>query len=251
MTDEAPAFEQDQPVAPEAPETDQPTGGEESFTDSYNPADLPEEARGAYEDAYKRLQGDYTRKTQEISGIRQRAEAADQYEQVVRALQNPQTRAEALSQFGIDLVDEEPEEDLFADEPDLASEVANLKQIIAEQQEAQQRTQFEEQILDHVSGEIAQIEEEVGQQFSADTHKTLDALARSLYWDGEQPDVKKAYETLSSVGKEQAKAILEAKKNAPRRPGAGAPGSKAADLTNKEERERVMAEAANGAIASQ
>ena len=57
MTDEVetPAEEQDQSVDDQAPEADQPEGSsEDSCTESFNPDELPEEAREGYEAGARR-----------------------------------------------------------------------------------------------------------------------------------------------------------------------------------------------------
>jgi hypothetical protein len=244
---EAPA-EQDQPTTPEAPETDQPTGGnEESFTDSYDPSELPEEARSAYEAAYKRLQGDYTKKTMSLAEERQEAEQA---QQIINALANPESQADVLKHFGINLVDDsEDDEDLF-DEADPNQRIDQLEQMLQGQQAEQQAIQASEQELGYIASEIEALENDRDEEFSAEEQQFLADIARANPAQNGAPDVKKAAQLLTGLYDQRQKAWIESKK-APRRPVGGTPASKAADLTNPEERRRVMAEAADAARASQ
>lgn len=243
---EAPA-EQDQPITSEAPETDQPTGGEESFTDSYNPNDVPEEARPALEAAYKQLQSAYTSKTQTLAQERQEAEQA---QQIIDALANPQSQADVLKHFGINLVDDSEDEELFAGEPDPNQRIDQLEQQLAGQQQEQQAIQASEQELVYIASEIEALEKDQDEEFSAEEQQFLADIARANPAQNGAPDVKKAAQLLSGLYDQRQKAWIESKK-APRRPANGTPASKAADLTNPEERRRVMAEAADAARASQ
>jgi oligoendopeptidase F len=243
---EAPA-EQDQPVVPEAPETDQPTGtDEESFTDSYNPNEVPEELRPQLEAAYKQLQSAYTSKTQSLAQERQEAEQA---REVLAALADPNRQAEVLQYFGISLADDD-EENLFPEEPDANQRLDQLEQMLAAQQEQQQAIQASEQELGYIAAEIEGLEKSHGREFSAEEHQFLADIARANAAPNGAPDVQKAGELLSALYKQQEKAVLEARK-APRRMSPGSPGSKAPDLSNKEERRAAMAEAVDQLRASQ
>lgn len=246
MADDVAPAEQDQPIdAPEAPETDQPTGGEESFTDSYNPAELPDEARGAYEEAYKRLQGAYTQKTQSLAEERREAE---QSRQMMAALQNPQTRAAVLQQFGIEMVDDEDE--LPDEEPDLYDRLERVEGQLTQREQAEQQARQQEAVTDFVAEQIESLEKSEDREFDAKEHQLLDAYAKAFPTPEGYPNVKGAYELLTGIVSERQKAWVESKK-APRRPANGTPASQAADLSNPETRRQRMAEAAEAARASQ
>jgi hypothetical protein len=257
MSDAAPA-EQDQPIdAPEAPETDQPTGGdEESFTDSYNPDELPEEARGAYEEAYKRLQGAYTQKTQTLAEERREAETATQ---IINALRNPnpQLRAATLAHLGIDeraalemygYQAEEQEPDEFTDPED---RIARLEQTLAQRQQAEQAQQQEAAVTDYIAEQIEALEGKVDREFEKEEQQFLDAYARQFARNG-VPDVEGAYKLLDNIGKSREKAVLDPKRNVPRVPGNGKSASRTVDLSKEsnEERKARMAEAVEQAAAS-
>jgi hypothetical protein len=256
---EAPA-EQDQPTsAPEAPETDQPTGGEESFTDSYNPSELPDEVRPHVEAAYKQLQSAYTSKTQSLAEERREAEQA---QQIIAALKNPQVAPAVLAQLGYDerkmleLYGYQPgeeESDEFAD-PD--ERIARLEQTLAQQQQAEQAQRQESAVTDYIAGEIEALEKKLGREFDEGEQKVLDAYARQFAKqtpDGRLvPDVEGAGQLLSGILSSHEKALLDPKRKAPRVPGNGGSGSRTVDLSTETKEERVarMAEAADAAIAS-
>lgn len=149
----------DQPTPTDATPTEGPgSTGEPSFTEAYDPSSLPEEARGAYDAAYKRLQADYTRKLQGVSEQRQQADTAMA---LVEALQNPDTQAQALEYLGLELDDQgEPVETPEAGEP--VDDVAELKQwreqLDAEraEQTRQQELQFYQDYIDQQIAEKAQ-----------------------------------------------------------------------------------------------
>jgi hypothetical protein len=231
MTDDmAPALERDEPVdATEAPETDKPVGSEESSLD-FDTSTIPDEYRPQMDELANQWKATYTKKRQaetaELAEVRREAE---RNAQILQALQNPQTRAAVLQQFGIEYLDEDENDDL-AEEPDLYTEVDQLKAWKAEQIAQTEQARREEAILDY-------------------EHRLLDTYARANPGPNGEPDVKGAYELLTGVSKTRANAILEAKK-APRRAPGGTPASKAADLSNKETREARMAEAAEAARAS-
>jgi hypothetical protein len=250
MTDDmAPALERDEPVdATEAPETDKPVGSEESSLD-FDTSTIPDEYRPQMDELANQWKATYTKKRQaetaELAEVRREAE---RNAQILQALQNPQTRAAVLQQFGIEYLDEDENDDL-AEEPDLYTEVDQLKAWKAEQIAQTEQARREEAILDYVSGEIESLEKTEGREFDANEHRLLDTYARANPGPNGEPDVKGAYELLTGVSKTRANAILEAKK-APRRAPGGTPASKAADLSNKETREARMAEAAEAARAS-
>lgn len=254
---EAPA-EQDQPTvdAPEAPKTDQPTGSEEeSFTDSYDPSELPEEARGAYEEAYKRLQGAYTKKTQSLAEERREAEQA---QQVVQGLRNPQVAPAILSQLGytekeiLEMFGYQPEEDP-TEEPDLYEEVQGLKQTLAQRDAAEKAAQQEEAVTDYIAEQIEAMEKEAGREFDPEEHQLLYTFAQANPDGQGLPDVKGGYGLLSGILSSREKALLDPKRATSRPPGNGKTASRTVDLSKEtpEERRERMAEAAAAAQASQ
>lgn len=236
MSDVAPALEQDQPIdAPEAPQTDQPTADqEESFTDSYNPEELPEDARAAYEAAYKRLQGDYTRKTQSISQERQEAERA---QQVLQALSNPETAPDVLRALGYELEAEEAEESFAGPEDQIAQLKGEIDQLRQERQQETQTAAEENELIEQIEG----LEQQAGREF---TDKEIRLLS------GRENAPQALHNLLEEIVSERQKAFVESKK-APRAATPGTPASKAADLSTEQGRLAAMQAAAEAALASE
>lgn len=248
---EAPAIEQDKPVdAPEAPDTGQATTGEEeSFIDSFNLNDVPEDARPHVEALQKQWQSTYSSKRQaerqELDEIRREAEQARQFQ---AAIQNPQTRAAVLQQFGIEMVDDEDE--LPDEEPDLYDRLERVEGQLTQREQAEQQARQQEAVTDFVAEQIESLEKSEDREFDAKEHQLLDAYAKAFPTPEGYPNVKGAYELLTGIVSERQKAWVESKK-APRRPANGTPASQAADLSNPETRRQRMAEAAEAARASQ
>jgi hypothetical protein len=244
----APVAEQDQPTdVPVAPEAeDQPAGdAEESFVDSYNPNDVPEEARPQLEAAYKQLQAAYTEKTQGLAKERQEAEQA---REIVQALADPTRAPEVLKFFGLEL-EPDQEEDDFPLDPDerLDQMEANFAQWQQQQAEAQQAAAAEDELIKEIEG----LEGAAGREF---TEKEIRVLS------GRESDPKVLHglmEEIRGEDKKQWEEDLRKGKTAPRRPGSGTPASKAVDLSKlsgrelREARDQLAAEAAEEAIAAE
>lgn len=235
---EAPAVEQDQPTdAPEAPVEDQPQGSEEeSFTDSYNPNDVPEEARPMLEAAYKQLQSAYTSKTQTLAQERQEAEQA---RQILQALANPDTAPEVLKHFGLELAEEDLEEPVF--EPDPEERINQLEQQLGAWQEEQAQAATQQAEEDSLVAGIEEMEQKAGREFSDKEIRVL---------SGRETDPKVLYGLMEEIVNERQKSWIDSKK-APRIPGSGKPGSKAADPSTEAGRLAMAEEAAAMAEASQ
>jgi hypothetical protein len=199
---ETPEETQDQSVEDEAPVEDQPAS-EDSFTESFNPDDLPDEAKEAYESAYKRLQGDYTRKRQADS-------------QRVRELEEAVTRlSQALPQE-----DDDEEEDYDPDEyVDPEDRIERLERNFAAQQEQAQAQQIAELEEEYVANQISELETTVGREFSEQEAETLFNLATSDAFRAEdgEPGIEAAYELFESIQKDARDKYVSSKK-APRIP---------------------------------
>lgn len=155
MSEEAaPEQVQDQPVedAP-APAADQAEPVEaQSFT-NFNLNEVPDEHRQYVEQAYKQLQGDYTRKRQADSqAAREAQERAEQYEALFSALENPETQAEALAALGFDL--EQADGPGLVENPEL--DPHQIQQVMSEweQFKAQQQEQEMSQYLESMEQEL-------------------------------------------------------------------------------------------------
>lgn len=240
----APANEQDQPQSENAPQPSEETpkaaedqAQDSSFTESYNPDELPEEARAAYESAYKRLQADYTRKTQEASQQRREAEQAMQF---VSALRNPTTQAQALEALGLELDGGEDDDDLY-DDPD--ERLDRLEQAIAQRDEQAQQQATMEQEAGFIDDELQRLAGSEGRDLDDREVEVIVSYALSNRLDDGTPNVEAGFRALSALYADSQKRYLESKKNAPV-PGLGTAADKRHDLNSEAGRKAAMAEVA-------
>ncbi len=230
-----------EPEAPEVQETDK-ADTESTFTDSFKPDDLPEEARGAYEKAYNEMRADYTRKTQEIAEQRK---AAEEWQQFGSMLSNPETQAQALAALGLELEDEEGEP-LGPDE-EMAQRLALLEQDKMQQQEAQQASQEEERTLTYLGQQLKALEQKEGREFSDEEAEIIAHVALGTPSDTGLPNIDRAYQLLTN----SYTGYSERQKKAPRPLGGGRSASKEIDLSTREGKLTAAAEAAEAVMTSQ
>ena len=239
---EAPAVEPDQPDATETPIEDQSTGSqEESFTDAFKPADLPEEVRPVYEEAYKRLQGDYSRKTAEISQERQEAQELRKF---AEAMQDPATRDAILEQqFGYQFEDE-GEEEFLDPEDELRNRVEQLEGHLTQQQQAELASQQENEVTEYVAEEIEALEKSQGKdfEFSPEELAFISTYAHTHPSPNGSPDVRGANDALNKILDQRKQGWIESKKS-PRRISQGTAASKTAEPQDRGERMELALEA--------
>lgn len=242
---------------PDAPDDGQGEGEEESFVDSFNLDEVPEDARPHVEALQKEWQGKYTQKRQadkqEIAEARREAEEARQLQE---ALRNPQVAPAILSQLGytekevLEMFGYQPEEGEEEFPPDEAERLDRLEQTLAQRDQAEQAAQREDQVVDYISSEIEALEQQAGREFDAEEHRLLDAYARAYAQNG-VPDVQGAGKLLTGLLDTRQKEWIESKKTT-RPPGGGKPGSRTVDLSKetKEQRMERMRQAAEEAAGS-
>lgn len=241
--DEEPAADKSETDAPESQESDK-ANEEESFTDSFKPDELPEEARAAYEKAYNEMRGDYSRKTAELAEQRK---AAREWQQFGEQLSNPETQAQALAHLGLEIQDTEGE---FLDpEEELKQRLAALEQDRVQQYETQRITQQEEQELAYLGQQLESLEQKEGREFTDEEAELIAATAIGSPSNG-LPDVGRAYQLLTGAYSERQKSWAEQKK-APRPLGGGRSASKEIDMSDREARIQAQAQAAESIMASQ
>lgn len=221
----------------DTPETD---AQETTFT-NVKPDELPEELQGIY----KSLQGDYTRKTQEIAEQRRQAEQAST---IYNAIQNrdPQILRQIADTYGQETVLDALGYALDEDDPDppandfeaLKREFEELKGNITQTQQKAQ----EEALL-------ARIEADITKQFSgselSDKEReivTAHALTAGYVTPDGFPDVRKAAEDFEEVLTGRQKKWAEGKRS-PRKPVQGSPGSEQIDWSDEDARRAVIAAA--------
>jgi hypothetical protein len=229
MTDEeTPDFEPDQSVDDEAPEADQPeASSEESFTDSFNPDELPEEAREGYEAAYKRLQADYTRKRQgDSQRVRELEEAVTRLSQAI-----PQDDDDADDEYDFD-------EDEYVDPED---RLDRIEQSLVARQEQERALALQEAEEEYVANQISDLEDRTDQEFSEQETEILFNLATSDAFRAEdgEPGIEAAYDLFEQIQKDAREKYVSSKK-APRIP-SGQAAEKQYNLDTPEGRRDFMA----------
>jgi hypothetical protein len=239
----APAEEQDQPTTPEAPEAeDQPSGNEDSFTESYNPNTVPEEARPQLEAAYKQLQADYTRKTQEVAGT---AQEATELREFAEAMQDPATRDAILEQqFGYQFEDEGAGEEYLDPEEELAARVEQLEGHLTQQQQAQLVDQQENEITEYVAEEIEGLEKSQGKdfEFSPEELAFISTYAHTHPAQNGAPDVRGANDALNKILDQRKQGWIDSKKSG-RRISQGTAATKTVEPQDRGERMEMALEA--------
>lgn len=256
---ETPALEQDQSDVQGAPGTDGSAQKETSFTDAFDPSTLPEEARGAYEDAYKRLQADYTRKRQEESATVKEAESATQ---LISALNNPETRDDALlwvfqslgeeafqavaSKLGYELDGQSQETE---DPPQESFHDPRVDQLLAEKQESEHQAQLD-QIESDINSKIDALDKQAKTALTQEEKEDIFALVLTLDPTAEGPDVEAAFTRFTGHFDRRLKALRERKKDVPAPPNSGSPGVPTTPVGDGKARRSHALEIANQAYAA-
>lgn len=254
---ETPAAEE--PTTPAAPEGDAPESDDESFTD-IDPETLPEEAK----EPYKRLQADYTRKTQALAERHAELdqaigfvsdivseEANDTQEQVFRIL------AERL---GYDIDDAEGDDaetdtpEAEGDEPDEFRD-PRLDPILAEreaEQEAKRQADYEAELDQHetaITDGITAAAKADGIELTEAESDVVFDLVLALPPADDGPDVAGAYKRYQAATQADRDRWVKSKK------ATLAPGTQGAeetvDFNNEDQRLAFMASRAEAAMRAQ
>jgi hypothetical protein len=244
----------------ETPEAGQGEGGEgESFIDSFNLDDVPEDARPHVEALQKEWKANYTQKRQadkqEVTEARREAEQAQQLQD---ALRNPEVAPMVLKQLGytekeiLEMFGYQPEEDDDL-QPDETERLDRLEQSLSKREAADQAAQQEEAVTDYIAEQIEALETEAGREFDAEEHQLLDTFARANADQQGYPNVKGGYGLLSGILSNREKALLDPKRTTQRPPGNGSSASRTVDLSKEtpEQRRERMADAVSASQASQ
>jgi hypothetical protein len=232
------------------PEGEAPEGaeGEESFTD-FDLDSLDGDARRAAEAAEKRMQADYTRKTQEAA---QRVTEAEQYQAIVEGLEDPQRAPEILRILGWDLEDEGQEELPLEEEFEPRDpRVDQLEQRLAERERMDEIRQEEQAEDQSIAEQIESAETELEHKFSEEEIGFLYLYADEYRDEQGNPNVKAAIDLLEGIVSSRQQSWIETKK-APRRLRQGKPANREVDLSTESREDRIkrMAEAAEAARGS-
>lgn len=247
MSDEAPE-KQDQPdpAAAEAPVTDQPINGNESPESGepffeFDPTQVPEDAdREWLGKRHAEMQSAFTRKTMETAKERQEAESA---QQLLAALNDPETAPALLSQLGweVEAPDLEAEvgaeEGLYADDPRIDHIQSQLQAMQAEQASAT----AEELEADLIAEQLVVLEKSLGRELTVEEHNLIADQARLHSSELGVPDVAAGFESIEGIMRQREQAWRDAKK-APRRLTRGQAAETTHDLSTREGRIALAAE---------
>lgn len=206
-----------------------------------------------FEKGYNELRPEFTRVTQELSQARQ---AADEYSQLFAALQDPETRGQALELLGFELDTGEPQggngnQQVYTDP--LEQEVAELRGTVdelrsqrASERAAQEQADFIELRNEYIGEVITDIETSLRKagasnfSFSEKDEIALGNLAIAMTNDDGLPDVQGAYDTLfgnDGVVETRRQSWIDSKLNAPQPPSIS---QLPADQRPKDRRSRIQ-----------
>ena len=161
-----------------------------------------------YEKSYNELRPEFTRVTQELSQAKQ---AADEYSALFAALQDPETRGQALELLGFELETGEPQggngpqaytDPLEEEVTQLRGQVDELRSQRASEQAAREQEQFYSLRNEYIGEVITDIENNLRKNgakdftFSTKDEVALGNLAISMQNEEGLPDVQGAYDTL-------------------------------------------------------
>lgn len=251
---EAPAVEQDKPTdAPsEVEETSADTKAEapEFFEENFDPSSLPDELQPAY----KQLQGAWTKKTQALADQRKEFEAAGLSPEWVTALQNPETKDQALawflSQHGYELPEEQGEEE--SDDENFEEENVVRDPRVDDLLKEREQEQMEALVSD-MHDHIEQLAKDKDLSL---TDRQRQAILREAYEAGATPDIteKVFSEWASDLDGWKDKLIKDyrsTKKQAPDPPEpGGSPGTTPVPPANRNDRLELANAVAQRAIDS-
>jgi len=260
---EVPDQPNDQPEVP-AGSPDQPTEGQESFTD-FDPSQVPEfesveEAREWVGQRVGQFQTDYTQKTQAISEVQREAEET---QALIEGLRDPETMPHYLRLMDIDLNDPQvleqlgigggggEDDELFDEEPDVEDRVERLERERAEERQSAEAQAMEQALDDLADQELEKIEAAWGRELDEDEDAFIRHRAEAAAGPDGFPDYESAAKTLKSwLGRREQD--WAKRRSEPGRGGTGGkPGGKALDLTKEEDRIAAATAAAEKAMASQ
>lgn len=246
------------------PNEDPTDDGPESFTD-FDPSQVPEDADHEWlARRYEQMQGDYSRKTMELSDGRREAEES---QALIEGLRDPETMPHYLRLLGVDLTNPEQLQQLGInvgpatdelddllgedDELDPDERINQLEALMAQERE-EAETAAEEAALDDLADqELERIEGQWDRKLDEDEDMFVRHHAENNPGPDGLPDYAGAAKVLKGwLGRREqefAKRRQEPGRGAP----GGKPGGKALDLSKEEDRVAAGAAAAERALASQ
>jgi hypothetical protein len=131
------------PQVEDKPETTVKAEDIESFTSSVDPSKLPQELQGVY----KQMQADYTRKTQEVAGLRRSAEAYQRFQPYLQKIFADQNLTNLVFKGQQPQPDKPAEEEVLPDDPKEYAEYIKKQareEIMQEIEQRERQRQFVE-----------------------------------------------------------------------------------------------------------
>lgn len=207
------------PETPEGGGQGQPEQTPEYFSDTFDPASLPDELRGGY----KQMRDAFSQKTQTLAEERQQLREA---QEVYEALQDPDKQADALRRLGIELEDDDYEDEV---EDPYEARIAALEQRYQQSQESAQQQQLEQAEHAFVVDGLQKLQQKTGREFTDEELDTLGHLSTALRDTEGFPDVDAAYERIYATVLPNERKRWEGQKDAPQAP-QGSASSEVPDL---------------------
>lgn len=239
-------MDQEQVSTPEMDQSQEVTEAPQTEASSeFDLSQLPEEARGWLERREKEMQGDYTRKTQTLAEQRKEIEPWLEW---AEALQQPETRAEALQALAevippdeyleaIAALDgEDYDEDSEGQLPDEVQWLLQKEQEREEQREEQELVAFAESFHEEIQGYAKEKNLDLS---DSQTLKLFDlALVREM-------SPQEIVDDYLAERDELLGSYRDAKTNVPAPPVKGSTGTNVPDLTSSQGRVREAMRVAN------
>lgn len=186
----------------------------------------------------REMQQAFTRRTQEA------AEARREAEQVLEALQDPETRPIILERLGVQVADPqqtvtEPE---YPDpESELRTELDQLKGYLQEREDAEWNDQLEHAEQQFIGDRINEIAAREGRTFSEAEKNLITSYGKANRLQDGEPNLEDGYKLILEHEKVAKERYLESKR-APRKPGGGVPAARQVDPENEEAELEALAE---------
>lgn len=215
-TPEAPALEEEkqdtpEPTEPEAPES----------PDTPEAEDTPSEPAVDHEKRYNDLRSEFDRRNQALAGQL-----------------GPEAQAEAFRQYGLELAEEEAEEeeDEYLD-PD--ERINRLEEQLKERDELAQQEDFERRENAWIQQQKKSAEKDEGREFQTEEWDLIESFALSHRFEDGQPDIEGGLKHLKAIYSAAQKRLIDSKKNAPKPP-SGVPGDEKLDTSTPEGRRKAV-----------
>lgn len=212
---------------------DTPTPDEAASAEE-KPAEQDQEPTVDWEQRYNSLRPEYDRSNQLLAAA--------------RGDHGPEAQIEAARQLGWD-VQQQPqeEEDPFEDpEERTQREIAEIKEQLQQHKEAEEWAEFEQLEKGFVKETLDGLEGDENVKLSGKERTWIETQAKANRLESGEPNLKGAFDDLKGI-KSAARDEYLASKKAPKAP-AGAVGEEEIDLSNKEKRNKWMAEQIGDAL---